>query len=157
MEVREVGADDLQIYLNLCQAYEAEFSAITGKVPGPDGMFALDTVLGAEVKGYLLLQGHIPVGFAAVRAGAEDREICEFYIVPSMRRQDLGRLFAHRLFALYPGPWQIKQLLGAAYATRFWSRVIEDCAWEGCVQDVYDDPYWGRVVRQCFMVGSGAD
>lgn len=35
MEIGEVGANDLRVYLNLCQAYEAEFSAIIGKAPGP--------------------------------------------------------------------------------------------------------------------------
>ena len=55
MEVREVTAGNAQVYLNLCQAYEAEFSAITGRLPDQDGLFALDTVLGGEVKGFLLV------------------------------------------------------------------------------------------------------
>jgi predicted acetyltransferase len=151
VEILEVDDRNMHVYLNLCQAYEAEFSAITGKLPGADGMFALDTDLGGPVKGYLLRVDGIPVGFAAIKALAgEGAEVCEFYIVPSMRKRCLGKEFASRLFAMRPGPWQVKQLQGAGHATRFWCKVIDE--FTGCeyVQDEYDDPYWGRVTRQCF-------
>lgn len=152
MEVREVTAGNAQVYLNLCQAYEAEFSALTGKLPDQDGLFALDTVLGGEVKGFLLVAHGGPVGFAAIRISAHDGcEVCEFYIVPSMRKKCLGKEFAHRLFALYPGKWQVKQLEGARYATCFWLRVIDDFTGSSFEQDVCDDAYWGRVARQCFV------
>lgn len=152
MEINAVDDRNMHIYLNLCQAYEAEFSAITGKVPDADGLFALDTALGGPVRGYLLLVDGAPAGFAAVRVAAgEGCEVCEFYIVPSMRGRCLGKDFACRIFAAHPGPWQVKQLPGAGYATCFWCRVIDEftgCRYE---QDEYDDPYWGRVVRQCFV------
>ena len=152
MEIREVTDRNMHVYLNLCQAYEAEFSAITGKLPDADGMFALDTVLGGPVTGFLLRVDGAPVGFAAIKATAgEGAEVCEFYIVPSMRGKCLGKAFAGRLFAMRPGPWQVKQLQGAGHATCFWCKVIDE--FTGCeyVQDEYDDPYWGRVVRQCFV------
>jgi hypothetical protein len=44
----------MHVYLNLCQAYEAEFSAITGKLPDADSMFALDTILGGPLPRHLL-------------------------------------------------------------------------------------------------------
>ena len=68
MEIRDVDDANIHVYLNLCQAYEAEFSAITGKLPGPDGMFSLDTTLGGPVRGYLLHVDGSPVGFAAIKA-----------------------------------------------------------------------------------------
>ena len=152
MEIREVDDRNMHVYLNLCQAYEAEFSAITGKLPDADGRFALDTTLGGPVKGFLLHADGAPVGFAAIKAApGEGSEVCEFYIVPSMRKRCLGKEFAGRLFAMHPGPWQVKQLQGASHATLFWCKVIDD--FTGCeyVQDKYDDPYWGTVTRQCFV------
>ena len=152
MEIRGVDDANIHVYLNLCQAYEAEFSAITGKIPGPDGMFSLDTALGGPVRGYLLHVDGSPVGFAAIKAvEGEGCEVCEFYVVPSMRGRRLGRDFASRLFAAHPGPWQVKQLQDAGYATCFWCRVIDEFTGSDYSQDELDDPYWGRVVRQCFV------
>lgn len=54
MEIREVDDRNMHVYLNLCQAYEAEFSAITGKLPDADSMFALDTILGGPLPRHLL-------------------------------------------------------------------------------------------------------
>ena len=158
MEILEVDGRNMHVYLNLCQAYEAEFSSITGKLPGADGMFALDTTLSGPFKGYLLRVDGVPVGFAAIKAAAgEGAEVCEFYIVPSMRGKCLGKSFAGRLFAMHSGPWQVKQLQGAGHATCFWCKVIEE--FTGCryVQDEYDDPYWGRVTRQCFIASGDED
>lgn len=41
MDIRAVTPANRHVYLNLCQSYEGEFSAITGKVPDADGVFAL--------------------------------------------------------------------------------------------------------------------
>ncbi len=156
VKIQQVDGSNIHVYRNLCQAYEAEFSTITGKLPDADGLFPLDTYLGGPVQGFLLFVGGSPVGFAAIRVEqGEGAEVCEFYIVPSLRQRGLGKAFASRLFGMYPGPWQVKQLQGAGYATSFWCKVIGECTGGNYLQDEYDDPYWGRVTRQCFSI-SGA-
>ncbi len=150
MDIREVTPTNRHVYLNLCQSYEGEFSAITAKLPNLDGRFALDTEIGAPIRGFLLYADGLSVEFAAVRVDPDIREVCEFYIIPSMRKRCLGKAFALLLFAHFPGRWQIKQLEAARYATCFWTKVIAEFTNHKFNQDIYVDAYWGRVARQCF-------
>ena len=153
MEIVRVDAGNLAVYLNLCQSYEGEFSAITGKKPDARGLFALDTPIGGDVLGYLLYQAAVPVGLAAVRikAALASFEVCEFYVVPSCRRRDLGKNFAQALFRRHAGAWEVKQISGADQATAFWRRVIDDFTGGAYQEDRYQDAYWGQVVRQQFV------
>jgi predicted acetyltransferase len=142
------------VYLNLLQCYEAEFSAITLKKPDADGLFELDTQLGEEIKGLLLMVDGRPAAIAAIALkGSARYEVCEFYVVPSFRNSSTGMRFAHLIWTMYPGEWEIKQIAGAEYASRFWRKSItafEQTAYE---EDRFQDPYWGIVTRQRFRVG----
>jgi len=151
MQIIEVVAGNRHVYANLCQGYEAEFSSITGKKPDAAGLFALDTVLGGQIKGFLFYEAESPIGFTAVKLAQSGNEVCEFYVVPSMRGHCLGRRFAHEVFRMFPGPWEVKQLQGARLATCFWQRAIREFTGGKFEEDVFDDRYWGRVVRQCFV------
>lgn len=151
MEIVQVTPANLQIYLNLIQGYEGEFAVITGKKPNCHGLFELDTVLDTDVVGYLLYIDGLPAGLAALKTTREDcHEICEFYISPGYRKKSYGRRFAHALWELHRGRWEVKQIEGAEYATLFWRKVIAMYC-ESFTQDIYDDPYWGKVTRQCFV------
>ncbi|WP_062266496.1 GNAT family N-acetyltransferase [Endozoicomonas arenosclerae] len=162
MNLKIVDDGNREVYLNLCQGYEAEFSSLTGKKPDPQGRFALDTPLTENTTGYLLYDEHLPAGLAAVKQHhATHHEVCEFYVLPCYRRQELGKRFAHRLFSMSCGQWEIKQIEGADNATTFWRKTISDFLKEYVDQsdnnidthfqeDIYVDPYWGKVTRQVF-------
>ena len=115
-------------------------------------MFGLDTHLEEGVKGFLLMVDDVPAGLAAIASkGQSQHEMCEFYIVPSYRHNHLGRDFAHGLWRLLPGEWEVKQIAGAEYATTFWRRTISEFdTMNGYAEDQYQDPYWGVVMRQRF-------
>jgi hypothetical protein len=84
--LKEVCDSNLSTYLNLAQAYEAEFSPITQKNPNLKGLYELDTTVGGEVKAYILQNSTNAIGFAAASAPEEGtRDLREFYIVPTMR------------------------------------------------------------------------
>ena len=113
MEIIPVTTENLAVYDQLAQGYEAEFSAITGKKPDARGVFALDTRIGNDVRGFLLAVGGLPAGLIAVRTKGEGGyEVGEFYIVPSFRKQSRGRHFAHAVWRILPGRWEIKQIAG---------------------------------------------
>lgn len=151
MEIIEVMTENLDVYENLAQAYEAEFSAITGKKPDARGVFALDTRIGYDVRGFLLSVGGLPAGLIAVRTKGEGAyEVAEFYVVPSFRKQSRGRHFAHAVWRILPGKWEIKQIAGADYASEFWRKAIGAFPEAEFREDEYDDPYWGTVTRQRF-------
>ena len=155
MEIIPVTTENLAVYDQLAQGYEAEFSAITGKKPDARGVFALDTRIGDDVRGFLLSVGGLPAGLIAVRTKGEGAyEVGEFYVVPSFRKQSRGRHFAHTVWRILPGRWEIKQIAGAEYASEFWRKTIGSFPAAEFREDKYNDPYWGMVTRQTFVIAA---
>lgn len=135
----------------LIQAYEAEFSSITEKLPGPDGIFPLDTHLDDTHFGYLAYLGDIPVGFNVIATkGIGHFEVCEFYIIPVCRMKKRGYDLAAQVFDRHPGHWEVKQIVGADQAYNFWRKAIGQYTRGKYTDDVYRDEYWGKVTRQTF-------
>lgn len=150
MELVKVDDSNVHVYANLIQAYEAEFSRITHKEPDIDGLYAMDTVLGDKIDGYILFDDGTPIGVSALK-NARCYEVCEFYVIPTRRRQGIGQLFAKMIWQLFAGVWEVKQIKGADDARLFWRAAISDFTNGAYAEDIYDDPYWGRVTRQVFM------
>jgi predicted acetyltransferase len=151
MDLRPVDTAHLPVYRHLAQAYEAEFSALTGKMPGEDGVFALDTEIDEKHLGWLLYEQGRPVGLAAIGSQGAGWEVCEFYVLPVCRGRSLGSDFIHEIWRRFPGEWQIKQIAGAELASRFWRRCIAAYPLD-FKEDIYEDVYWGRVTRQRFTL-----
>ncbi len=152
MEILEVNDHNKEVYLNLIQGYEAEFSSITKKKPDAKGLFALDTHIGGSTRGFILYENGIPAGIAAIQVDpGGSREVCEFYVVPCYRGRSLGKRFAWYLWKLYPGNWQVKQIEGADHASVFWRKAIEEFTLNRFEEDLYEDAYWGKVTRQKFV------
>lgn len=155
MEVIPVGAANRDVYNNLAQGYEAEFSAITGKKPDARGIFRLDTRIGDDVRAFLLSVGDVPEGLIAVRTKDDGSyKVAEFYVVPSFRKQAWGQKFAHAVWRAMPGKWEIKQIARAEYAAEFWRKTIGAFPPMEFQEDQYDDSYWGMVTRQRFVIAT---
>lgn len=151
MNIKKVDDSNQHVYMNLAQAYEAEFSKIMNKKPDENGLFALDTPLGGNVTGYLLYIDGVPAGHAAIANHAADAfEVCDFYVVPCFRKNKAGKQFISTLFSQLGGSWEIKQVEGADHAVRFWRDVIGSYTAGNYVEDEYHDQIWGVVTRQCF-------
>ena len=143
---------NIHILLNLAQAYEAEFSAITKKKPNNDGVFELDVMPHSPHVGYILYQAEIPMGFCVINATSDPKDIAEFYVIPAMRRQAIGMKFAHKIFKAHPGRWQVRQIEGANHAVKFWRYTISACTNNNYEEKIVDDPDWGMVTKQTFSV-----
>lgn len=151
MKIVAVNDDNLSVYLNLAQCYEAEFSALTGKRADAEGLFALDTQLCETTKGFLLIIDESPAALAAIALKENScYEVCEFYVVPSFRNSSTGMHFAHRLWKMFPGEWEIKQIAGANGASEFWRKSIRAFGQIEYEEDSYEDSYWGNMTRQRF-------
>ncbi len=152
--LKEVCDSNLSTYLNLAQAYEAEFSPITKKNPNLKGLYELDTTIGGEVKAYILQNSTNAIGFAAasVHKGGT-RDLREFYVVPTMRGKKIGTYLAKQVFAFYPGTWTVKQLEQAIHATSFWHQALTELGIH-YEEAILLDEYWGRVVMQTFQIFS---
>lgn len=153
MEITKVSQANEGVYLNLIQDYEAEFAGITKKIPNQQGLFELDTILSDTVTGFLCFVDQAPAGLAAISEDSPANfEIREFYIIPGFRGTGLGTRFAHLLWSMLPGHWQVKQIEGAEYASAFWRKAL--ARFQGCSfqEDRYQDSYWGMVTRQSFTI-----
>lgn len=79
-------------------------------------------------KGYkILVEGEI-AGFCLVRLFHHNHtqlhDIGEFFVLRKFRHQGLGKQVAHAVFDLFPGRWQVRQLLENRPAQQFWRKVI---------------------------------
>ena len=150
MKIIEVTNENVHVLQNLAQAYEAEFSAMTRKTPDQDGIFRLDTPPDALHTGYLLFDNDLPVGFGIIGLVEGRNDVAEFYVIPSVRGQGLGESFAHRLFSMHEGEWQVRQIEGAQKATDFWRKTISTYTNGQFTESIVDDADWGKVTRQLF-------
>ena len=139
--------------MNLAQCYEAEFSSLTRKQPNSSGIFELDTYPGESVQCYILTIKNIPAAIAAISLNDEhSHEMREFYVVPYFRKNGVGKNFAHKLWQIHPGHWEIKQIEHAQYATIFWRKTISQYKDTTYLEDQHLDSYWGLVTRQKFLI-----
>lgn len=149
--VRIETAEQKEILAHLTQAYEAEFSKITGKIPEANGIFKPDTQIDEHHEGYLLFDNnHRPIGFCIKGTVGAIHDISEFYIVPAVRRQGWGQKFAFAIFKNYSGPWQVRQIIGADRAQQFWRTAIQSFTSGRFEEVLSSDPDWGQVILQTF-------
>jgi len=151
LKIMRIDKNNLNIFNNLGQAYEAEFSSITNKVPDQFGVFKIDTLPNFPYVGYLLYYQEIPIGICVANPESEIKDIAEFYIIPSMRKKNFGYQFAIMIFDLYPGKWQVRQIQGADHAIHFWRSVIGRYTKNQYEEAIVDDEYWGIVTKQSFQ------
>lgn len=151
MVIHQVVGDLVKTYMNLAQAYEAEFSLLTGKLPGKDGVYSLDTPLDEVHIGYLAFEGDNPIAFANIYQSENTYEICEFYVVPAARKRKLGSKFIASIWKSHPGSWEVKQIQGADYAVNFWRSALDSMGIPYSESE-YEDKYWGKVNRQVFDI-----
>lgn len=152
INTKEICKENLNVYLNLAQAYEAEFSSITGKLPTKSGVFEPDTMPDENHKGFLLFDNEYPIGFCITKVDASPHDICEFYIIPAKRKKNFGYKLAKFVFEKYPGQWQVRQIVEATAAISFWRRIISQMTNDNYDEEVVDDLDWGKVLRQHFFI-----
>ncbi|MEL6673250.1 MAG: GNAT family N-acetyltransferase [Bacteroidota bacterium] len=52
--------------------------------------------------------------------------MAEFFIMRRYRRHGIGEFAAKQVFALFPGPWEVSQIMMNEGAVRFWDKVIKE-------------------------------
>ncbi|GAA5497114.1 hypothetical protein Rhal01_03304 [Rubritalea halochordaticola] len=142
-------SDSCPLLHQLLQSYEAEFSPLTGKQPGPDGNYMLDVDL-TLTENHLYLLEDTPIGFCIKGETDGHHDILEFYIQPELRSNGRGEQLAHEIFSKHKGPWQVRQIEGAHKARNFWRRAIHNYTGGLYSEAQLHDPYWGPVTRQRF-------
>lgn len=156
MRLVPITAKNSHVFEVFEQDYEAEFSAITKKEPNAEGRFAIEADWREPNSGFYFFLNEKPAGFV-IRTVIEERsDIAEFYILPCYRKRGFGKAMAFAVFDLFPGPWQVRQILTATEAVAFWRTIIREYTHGDYTEDQASDPYWGTVVRQLFHVKPSA-
>ena len=53
------------------------------------------------------------------------KDIAEFFIMPNFRNKNFGEKLAHQIFDQYVGKWEVRQLIEAVQARKFWLKTIK--------------------------------
>jgi predicted acetyltransferase len=62
-------------------------------------------------------------------------DMSEFFVMRKYRRSGVGREAARRVFAMFPGIWQLRQVHGNDAATAFWRAVVPSGYEEAAVEE----------------------
>lgn len=172
----EVEDSDYELIQNLIRFYIYDMSEFTGWSCPPNGLYggvddqpyyfgktpSIKEVLwpdGWQGKGYKILVNSEIAGFCLVRLfNKEDRQlhdIGEFFIIRKFRNKGLGRRVAHAVFDLYPGNWQVRQMVDNRPAQAFWRKVVATYTQDQFEDGLkYLDGYGEMVVQEFTSSGS---
>ena len=139
-----------EIFEQLAQDYEEEFSPLTGKSKQPNGKYNIDVDWHLPNIGYFWKENMQIMGFVIKDQCGEYSDIGEFYVTPAYRKMGVGRKMAFSIFDQHPGLWQVRQIQNAELAKIFWRNVISDYTNGGYIELELEDETWGKVCCQRF-------
>lgn len=146
IEVARAGKQGEAIIRNLFSLYIHDLSEHTGWDVPDDGLFVANDLLAQywgrkpanarfrwpdDLEGYPFLiraDGRL-AGFALIREIGKDPpayDVGEFFVLRKYRGKGVGKEVAHRLFDMFPGAWQVRELPENTPAQAFWRRIIDD-------------------------------
>lgn len=151
--LEEITPSNQNVYDNLSQVYEMEFSNQTGFDPDQNGHYPIATKCPDEgIRGWILRdEKGCPAGFTIIQTLDNRMDIQEFFVTHKHRRFGVGTEFAAAIMQQYPGPWQLRELLTSPWATPFWRKFLQKMEVE-YTEDIAPDREWGHVVRQQFTI-----
>ncbi|MCL5999232.1 MAG: GNAT family N-acetyltransferase [Chloroflexi bacterium] len=77
----------------------------------------------------------------------EHHLIEEFFVMRKYRHQGVGEHVAHRLFDLYPGIWEVSEIVENIPAQAFWRKVIGRYTGGKFVEVILDNDLWRGPVQ----------
>jgi predicted acetyltransferase len=146
VEIIEAGKDGEAIVRNLFALYIYDLSEHMGWDVPETGLFGSDEFLaqywgrkpndarlhwseGLRGFPFLIKADGMLAGFALIREIEKDPptfDVGEFFILRKYRGRGVGKGVAHRLFDLFPGNWQVRELPENTPAQDFWRRTIDE-------------------------------
>ncbi|HEU5347255.1 MAG TPA: GNAT family N-acetyltransferase [Ktedonobacterales bacterium] len=132
----QATTDDQERFRRLYDLYSYDFSEIYQLDVDDTGSYGSDDLAGCWVESWRIpflfrVDGKLG-GFAIVDHRnhlTDDTDVwdmAEFFVLRKYRRRGIGRHVAGRLFAMFPGQWEVRQAAKNIGAQAFWRRVIAD-------------------------------
>lgn len=134
IDVVKAERDDEAVLERLFQLYGYDFSEFTASDVDAEGLYeeeALDRWWSEPARHPFLVRvdGQL-AGLALVQqkshftGDANVTDMDEFFVMRKYRRRGVGREVATRLFDLFPGRWEVRQIAANTPAQSFWREVI---------------------------------
>ena len=114
----------------MAQLYSYDFSEITHRAIGQDGLFpeiSCFSAMWTDPSRYphVIMVDQEPAGFAIVqRTGDQAFDMEQFFVLRKFRRSGIGTRAAQDLFSTFPGQWTVGQIAANTAAQAFWRGVI---------------------------------
>jgi len=134
LEVIPATPDQAPILANLIELYAHDFSEFLSIDVGEDGKFGYPTLpfywSDPDRHPFLIRIDGKLAGFALIQKGSEvcnNRtvwDMAEFFILRRYRRHGAGTKAAHKLWALFPGPWEVRVMQSNLAAQPFWAAAV---------------------------------
>ena len=140
---------DQQRLDNLAELYLHDFSEILGFTPGENGRFGYPLTPYWSEAGrfsFLIRADSQLAGFALVSLGSQVSgdptivDLTEFFVVRGLRRHGVGMAAAHRVFASFPGTWEVRVMERNTGAQAFWERAVSAFTKETCESFAWQSP-----------------
>lgn len=132
VELQRVAREEKSVLRNLMELYQYDFSEYLCEDVNEHGLYDyqyLDHYWTEPGRHPFLIRvdGKL-AGFALVRdpssTGEEWHELAEFFVMRKYRVSGVGRVAAHKVFALFPGRWHVEQEEANSPSLVFWRKVI---------------------------------
>lgn len=157
ISVAPATRSEADVLVALFQLYAHDFSEIMGFEIEDSGRFAhapLDPYwedpwrhprllrVGGRLAGFALIQQR-----SRLSGDAGVWDMAEFFVLRRHRRAGVGAACAARLFAQFPGPWEVRERHANVGAIAFWRRVIGQFTGQRFREETIDDERWQGPVQ----------
>jgi len=75
------------------------------------------------------------------------KNVSEFYIKREFRKKSIGKMSAKKVFDLFPGKWEVRELESNTVAQKFWRNVIEEYTGNNYKEVILDNEKWHGPVQ----------
>lgn len=93
-----------------------------------------------EIAGFVLVNNYNLVEKDAM-------DLPEFYIKPGFRKKGIGKMSAKKVFDLFPGKWEVRELESNVLAQKFWRNVIAEYTDNNYKEVILDNEKWHGPVQ----------
>lgn len=148
IDLQPVDIKDKPVLIKLLTDYQKEILNLdsVGKYK------YLDTYWGREDRWpFFILVDGVTAGFVLVNSyniiEKDAKNIAEFYVKEEFRHKGVGRLAARKIFDLFPGKWEVRELKENLQAVKFWQNVIGEYTKNNFQEFVIDSEKWNGPVQ----------
>ena len=95
-----------------------------------------------QLAGFVLVNSYV-----CLEENQGAKSIAEFFVMRKYRRQGIGRMAALRIFNLFPGKWEVRQIHSNAAGLLFWRNVIGEYTGGRFAETLLDNDKWEGTIQ----------